>query len=210
MTKDWTGNTNSVFKQLGASNHTDEEREQNDYYATDPKAITSLLRFETNLNNSDVWECAVGGGHLADRLKEHGCNVKCSDIIDRGYPNTEIIDFLNYEGGYVGNIITNPPYKYCAEFINKALKVLRHDHICEEINFRKKSKVCMLLKLTTLESRKRYEQVFKKNPPQKIYVFVDRLECAKNGEFKNSSAVCYAWFVWEVYNHSIPEVYWID
>lgn len=29
--KDWTGNGNSVWKALGASNHTDEERERNDY-----------------------------------------------------------------------------------------------------------------------------------------------------------------------------------
>ena len=205
MNKDWTGNQNSVFKQLGASNHTQEEREENDYYATNPKAITALLRYETDLNNSDVWECAVGGGHLAERLKEHGCNVKCSDIIDRGYPNTEIIDFLNYEDGYVGNIITNPPYKYCAEFINKALKVLNKNY-----KENQNHKIAMLLKLTTLESRKRYEQVFKKNPPQRIYVFVDRLECAKNGEFKGSSAVCYAWFVWGVDNFKTPEIYWID
>ena len=206
MAKDWIGNANSIFKQLGASNHTKEEREENDYYATDPKAITALLRYETHLNNSTVWECAVGGGHLANRLKEHGCDVKCSDIIDRGYPNTEIIDFLNYDGGYVGNIITNPPYKYCAEFINKALQILTYDRYTEKQNYQNGSKVAMLLKLTTLESRKRYEQVFKKNPPQKIYVFVDRLQCGKNGEFKGSSAVCYAWFVWGVYNNGTPEV----
>jgi len=37
--KDWTGNNNSIYKTLGASNHTDEDREVNDYYATEPKAI---------------------------------------------------------------------------------------------------------------------------------------------------------------------------
>lgn len=29
--RDWIGNKNSIFKPLGASNHTDEEREENDY-----------------------------------------------------------------------------------------------------------------------------------------------------------------------------------
>lgn len=43
MNKDWTGNYNSIFKTLGASNHTDSEREQHDYYATEPKAIDVLI-----------------------------------------------------------------------------------------------------------------------------------------------------------------------
>ena len=41
--KDWTGNKNSIYKTLGASNYTDKERENNDYYATDPIAIDVLL-----------------------------------------------------------------------------------------------------------------------------------------------------------------------
>ena len=44
--KDWSGNENSVFKTLGASSHTVEEREQNDYYATQPKAVRILLENE--------------------------------------------------------------------------------------------------------------------------------------------------------------------
>ena len=32
-----------VFKTLGASNHTEKEREDNDYYATDPIAAELLL-----------------------------------------------------------------------------------------------------------------------------------------------------------------------
>ena len=41
--KDWIGNKNSIYKTLGASNHTDKEREVNDYYATSPIAIDKLL-----------------------------------------------------------------------------------------------------------------------------------------------------------------------
>lgn len=51
MTKDWTGNKNSIYKTLGASNHTSEEREINDYYATETKAIDLLLEVETFQNN---------------------------------------------------------------------------------------------------------------------------------------------------------------
>lgn len=43
--RDWTGNKNSVFKNISATNHTvgDDQREQNDYYATDPNAINYLI-----------------------------------------------------------------------------------------------------------------------------------------------------------------------
>lgn len=41
--KDWTGNRKSMFVTLGASNHTDKERESNDFYATDPIAIDKLV-----------------------------------------------------------------------------------------------------------------------------------------------------------------------
>ena len=44
MNKDWVGNSNSVYKTLGASNHCKEDREENDYYATDPLALVSLLK----------------------------------------------------------------------------------------------------------------------------------------------------------------------
>lgn len=47
MKKDWTGNSKAIYTTLGASNHTNKEREVNDYYATEPKAIELLLEKET-------------------------------------------------------------------------------------------------------------------------------------------------------------------
>ena len=41
--RDWVGSNASVFKTLGATNHTDGERAENDFYATDPVAIDKLL-----------------------------------------------------------------------------------------------------------------------------------------------------------------------
>ena len=72
--KDWTGNSNSIYKTLGASNHTEKERETNDYYATEPKALELLLDYEDF--SHFVWECACGGGHLSEVLKSRGYNVK--------------------------------------------------------------------------------------------------------------------------------------
>lgn len=44
--KDWTGNQRSIYTTLGASNHTDKERQQHDYYATEPRAMELLLAEE--------------------------------------------------------------------------------------------------------------------------------------------------------------------
>jgi len=44
-----------------------------------------------------VWECAVGNGALAKVLETQGYDVKCTDIIDRGYPNTKVVDFLTIQ-----------------------------------------------------------------------------------------------------------------
>lgn len=61
---DWTGNSNSIYKTLGASNHTDKERETHDYYATEPKAMELLLEVEEF--HPYVWECACGEGALSE------------------------------------------------------------------------------------------------------------------------------------------------
>ena len=100
MSKDWTGNKPTAFVQMGASNHSILEREENDFYATEPSAIDDLLSVGTFSKN--IWECAVGQGHLAERLKEHGYTVKCTDLVDRGYPNTEIVDFLKEKYDFDG------------------------------------------------------------------------------------------------------------
>ena len=197
MKRDWTGNYNSIFKTLGASSHTDEEREVNDYYATDPVAIDKLLTVEDPY--PIIWECACGEGHLSERLKKKGFTVFSSDIIDRGYPKTQVIDFLTAKQSCICDILTNPPYKYAKEFVLKALELLNPDR-----------KVYMLLKLTFLEGKARYIDLFSRYPPKTIYVFSERISCVKNGEGEfNHGAVCYAWFVWEKGFTGTTEIKWI-
>ncbi len=203
MSKDWTGNQNSIYKTLGASNHTDKERESNDYYATEPKALELLLDIEKF--SPYVWECACGGGHLSEVLKKRGYKVKSSDLIDRGYAGTEIIDFLKVskketKSDISRDIITNPPYKYAKDFVEHALDISMDS-----------TKIAMFLKVQFLEGKARRE-LFDKHPPKTIYVSSSRLVCAPNGDFKNapSSAVAYAWFVWEKGFKGAPTVRWFN
>ena len=83
MTKDWIGNKRSVFSILGASNHSETDRQSEDYYATSPLAIDKLAsKFEIP---KKVLEPCCGEGHLSERLKELGHEVWSYDIVDRGY-----------------------------------------------------------------------------------------------------------------------------
>ena len=156
MSKDWSGNGNSIWKTLGASNHADAEREADDYYATDPIAIDKLLEVEKP--RRFIWECACGGGHLSERLTERGYDVFNSDIKNRGYAKQHLVlDFLKQEQrlfSFEHDILTNPPYKYATEFVLKALELLPEGCKCY-----------MFLKLTFLEGKRRYIELFRNTPP---------------------------------------------
>lgn len=119
--------------------------------------------------------CLLGGGY----------SVTSRDIIDRGYG--EVADFLAIDNlQWDGDIITNPPYAYAQEFVEKALQIIPEG-----------KKVCMFLKLTFLEGRGR-KHLFRTQPPARVWVSSSRLLCAMNGEFDkiSGSATAYAWFVW--------------
>lgn len=200
--KDWNGNSNSIYKTLGASNHTEKDREVNDYYATEPKAVELLL--EQERFSPWIWEPACGEGHISEVLKGHGYDVFSSDLIDRGYKDAVVRDFLdtihNYEER---DIITNPPYKFAKEFVEHALDISQDG-----------TKVAMFLKVQFLEGKER-RKLFEKYPPKVIYVASGRLLCAKNGEFEKmrqggGSAVAYAWFVWEKGFSGAPRIKWIN
>lgn len=198
MKRDWTGSNHSVFANISASNHSDTNRERNDYYATPPYAVEALLDRESF--NSYICEPAVGGGSIANVLTSRGHKVQAFDIVDRGYPNTIVRDFMSVTKEDLictPDIITNPPYSIATEFIQHALDISM-DSV----------KIAMLLKIQFLETVKRYE-LFKQHPPKYIYVFVNRVSCGKNGVFDSGSAVCYAWFVWERGSKSEPIIRWI-
>nr|DAN12992.1 MAG TPA: adenine-specific methyltransferase [Caudoviricetes sp.] len=184
MAKDWTGGTAAVLKTLGASNHKDGERQREDYYATEPKATEWLCRLEQF--EGRILEPSCGEGHISEVLKAAGYEVVSRDLIDRGYG--EVADFLAIDNlAWDGNIVTNPPYRYAQEFVEKALSIIPEG-----------KKVAMFLKLTFLEGKAR-RHLFRTIPPIRVWCSSSRLKCAMNGNFSStdSGALAYAWFVWE-------------
>lgn len=184
MARDWTGGNAAVFKTIGASNHANGDRQRDDYYATEPKATEWLCKLEKF--EGKILEPACGEGHISEVLRRAGYEVISRDMADRGYG--EVTDFLAEENRWFdGNIVTNPPYKFAREFVEKALSIIPEG-----------KKVAMFLKLTFLEGKAR-KALFRLQPPCRVWVSSSRLKCAINGDFSltNGGAIAYAWFVWE-------------
>ncbi len=198
--KDRTGSPKRMFLCMGASNHTPNERQREDYYATDPKAAKLLLEYEHF--QGPVWEPACGENHLSHVFSQAGYEIRASDLIDRC--GNEVKDFLSMDNlHWEGDIVTNPPYKYEQEFIEMSLQIVSEGR-----------KVAMFLKLTFLEGKRR-KQLFLSAPPRTIYVSSSRLTCAKNGDFGSmmqggGGAVAYAWFVWVKGYKGDTVVKWIN
>ena len=190
------GNSKTLGVTMGASNHTDRIRADNDFYSTDPVAIDYLLKHETFSEN--IWECACGNGKLSERLKKNGYNVRSTDLVYRNYGERESIDFLQQNEVFDGDIITNPPYNLALEFVQKALELSNR-------------KVAMFLKIQFLETQKRYLELFKVCPPKKVLVFVKRMACYREDDtsFK-SSAICFCWIIWDKEYKGNTILEWID
>lgn len=191
----------------GASNHSDIVREIDDFYATPPVATKVLINYLDDnypmVKLDTFWEPACGKGHISDTFIDAGYKVISTDLIDRGYGCCgNEYDFLNDENTSTNcHIVTNPPYKYAQQFVEKAMDVMENGTLC-----------CMLLKLTFLEGTKRYE-MFKKYPPKHIIVFANRINCAHSGDFEKTpeygGSIAYAWYIWEKGYSDSPKIEWV-
>lgn len=194
------GGTRSVIATLGATNHSKEDRADLDFYSTVPSTVESLMSKiqEYNIQLGTVLEPAVGMGHIADVLKSHNINVTGGDLVDRGYPETHVVNFFDVENIEEDDIITNPPYSFAAEFVEHSMNLLKDDRYC-----------IMLLKIQFLEGQKR-RKLFEKYPPKYVWVFSERQKCLKNGKDEGgSSAVCFCWFIWQKGFEGKPMIDWI-
>ena len=103
----------NVFRTMGATSFVG-NREENDFYATEPKATELLLEKETF--NKNILEPCAGMGHIRDVLVSHGYNVTATDLIYRGVDDIKQEDVFNIKE-FNGDIITNPPFSLWRQFI---------------------------------------------------------------------------------------------
>ena len=182
-------------------------RVEYDFYATNPVAVHKLLDHYKFVGKTILEPC-VGAGHIANTIDEyynHTKEITAIDIVDRGYKNTIVADFLTYETNKkFDGIITNPPYSLAREFVEKGMELLTD-----------KGQMAMFLKIQFLEGVKKW-YFFEKYPPKYIYVFRKRMATWNNGSPFDpktdkpwATTMCHAWFVWEKGSKSEPIVRWL-
>lgn len=185
-------NSKKFAYSLAASNHTDSDREDEDFYATPPFVVKELLKqleIEGVKIHRTVLDPCCGMGHILDSLPE-GYKKLGVDLIDRKWPGTVQKDFLSNKEHYSEtDIITNPPYSIALDFMKKSLEAVDDGAI-----------VAAFLKIQFLEGKKRYPFLVE-NPPLYVMPYAQRVNCGKNGIFQDegrgNSMAMFAWFVWQ-------------
>lgn len=171
-------------------------------------AVAKLLA-KYDFNGTTMLEPCVGMGHIAHAVRaiynRKNIEVTGLDIVDRGYPDTIVQDFLTWKTDKKFEmIVSNPPYSLGKEFVEKGMSLLTE-----------KGQMAMFLKIQFLEGAKRKE-LFEKYPPKYIYVFRNRMATFNNGEpldpngKKWATTMCHAWFIWEKGSTNEPIVRWLD
>lgn len=184
----------NVFSNIGASNHSNYERQAEDFYASDYRVLGHLLKKEPQLYNyKRVMEPCAGNGVLLDTLKTISEDAIGYDIVQR---RDDIIVQNYYDldcKGKYNLIVTNPPYmkakkgqKGLTDMINKMLDDVDNDGY-----------VCLFLKTLHLESIDRYKNIYKDKRPVKVYVYSPRVGCYRNDDRSlPKGAISYSWYVW--------------
>ncbi len=183
---------------LGKHRTPNEER-GDDLYETSPVAVEALIK---NVSlPPKIWEPACGKScNIVNTLRKAGHTVIATDLINYHWSLDNVenkwssdlfaqgnVDFLKMKNvPKVDAIITNPPFKYALEFVKRAREVC-------PLTF-------MLLRLAFIESVKRND-ILDTGDLKQILVFRNRLPMMHLDSFKgnknNSSAMAFAWFIWD-------------
>jgi predicted RNA methylase len=164
-----------------------------DYFPTPPWATRALFEHvfrHLKMTVGSAWDPACGEGHMAEAMREYVAGeVHSSDIFDYGYG--EVLDYLAepYKAPDAARsvqfVITNPPFGNKTEsFFRRAIDEATGG-------------VALFVRLQWLETRGRYERIFRDTPPTLIAFFSERVPlCKGRWNPDGDTATAYIWLVW--------------
>ena len=180
-------------KNFSANNATG-KRKKSDFYETPYTLTRKFLDVEYFNKNSTVCEPACGGGAITRVLKEHWEDDKVTAY-------DQETNFL-WETGEYDYIVTNPPFSIAFEFIQRAKLVA-------------KSKFALLLPLSYLHGKKRFDEIYSDRTYglERVYVFTRYPmlgeSLREDGKY-NTGMMVYAWYVWTNGYSGQPTIDWLD
>jgi hypothetical protein len=152
-----------------------------DFFPTPAWATYALI--DSEKFSGQIWESACGNGAMSRVLEKTGCSVISSDLYDRGFGEIGV-DFLTANRCF-NNIVTNPPYNSAEGFVRAGVQ-------------KATKKFALLLRLAFLEGANRANTIFSKTPPNRVWVFSERITFYPVGVVqKGTGTTAYAWFVWD-------------
>jgi hypothetical protein len=180
-------------KNFSANNATG-KRKKSDFYETPYTLTRKFLDVEYFNKNSTVCEPACGGGAISKVLNEYWEDDK---ITAYDKETNFLWDFNDYD-----YVITNPPFSLAFEFIQKAKQLA-------------KSKFALLLPLSYLHGKKRFDEIYSDRDYglEKVYVFTRYPMLGEplreDGKY-NTGMMVYAWYVWTNGYSGQPTIDWLD
>ena len=180
-------------KNFSANNATG-KRKKSDFYETPYTLTRKFLDVEYFNKNSTVCEPACGGGAISKVLNEYWEDDK---ITAYDKETNFLWDYNDYD-----YIITNPPFSLAFEFIQKAKQLA-------------KSKFALLLPLSYLHGKKRFDEIYSDRDYglEKVYVFTRYPMLGEplreDGKY-NTGMMVYAWYVWTNGYSGQPIIDWLD
>lgn len=174
-------------------NNSKGSRRKSDFYETPYSLTEHLLDAEDFDFRKSCLEPACGSGAIVKIIKPFWGKKLSAYDKER--------DFLKETKSF-SYVITNPPFSLAFEFVIKAKEVC-------------KDKFCLLLPLSYLHGKKRFDWIYSDLdfPLKCVHVFTrypmlgDKLR--EDGKYRTGMMV-YAWYVWEKDYLGEPTIKWID
>lgn len=156
-----------------------------------------------------TWDPACGSGTIPAAFEARGLDVRASDLVDRGWPETVLHDFLG--NGWVDpdqlpvvvdNIVTNPPY-------GRGVTARRFVETARQIAQRK---VAVFVRGDFLFSQGRRHLL---SDAARVYVLSKRPSCPPGDAYLRGEIEAkggqhdYCWVLWDAEHTGATEVCWV-
>jgi hypothetical protein len=157
-------------------------RAKHDWYTENRWAAEQL--FAQIQFTGPIHDPACGEGRIPIAARKAGYTATGADIVDRGFPGVEIVDFQTDRRPRT-TLVFNAPYEKNEEFIAHALEVASHA-------------VAAIVRIPFLCGQERFRDLYRPSPPSLALACSQRVNMPPGGigAPEEGGTADYAWLIW--------------